>query len=275
MAKKKSAKKKSTKKSAAKKGKKNVIPFPTGLWNQTPLEQAQELIYDALESPHDKAMEMARKALEISPDCADAYNLLAEDASTVREAFKLYEKGVAAGKRALGANAFKEDVGHFWGLLETRPFMRAMAGLADCLWEMDRRDDAIEHYREMLRLNPNDNQGMRDVLMKCLLSSKRWKEAEALHRQYENDSMAVWMYSRALLDFQKHGDVATSIESLIAAFKQNPHVPQYLTGKKRLPKALPGYHGFGDENEAVLYAANHKSSWKVVPNALDWLKKNA
>jgi tetratricopeptide (TPR) repeat protein len=37
-------------------------------------------------------------------------------------------------------------------------------------------DAAIRHYRDMLKLNPNDNQGIRYVLAACLL--RRGEEAE-------------------------------------------------------------------------------------------------
>ncbi len=44
----------------------------------TPLEQAQQLMYEAYDTPGKrKHVELARKALDISPDCADAYVLLA------------------------------------------------------------------------------------------------------------------------------------------------------------------------------------------------------
>ena len=69
----------------------------------------------------------ARKALKISPDCADAYVLMAEIATTPAQALELYRRGVAAGERALGQRAFVEDVGHFWDRLETR---LATCGLA-------------------------------------------------------------------------------------------------------------------------------------------------
>lgn len=82
---------------------------------------------------------------------------------------ELYEQGVEAGERALGSEAFEEWEGHFWGILETRPYMRARHGLALCLWEAGESKKAIEHYTEMLRLNPGDNQGIRYVLAGCLL----------------------------------------------------------------------------------------------------------
>src|SRR5215211_7843795 len=147
-------------------GKLPSAPAPT-----TPLERAQDLIYEAFETESSrKRVQLAKKALKVSPDCADAYVLLAEeDAGSLEEARELYQKGVEAGERALGRETFEEEAGHFWGILETRPYMRARQGLAVCLWELGEREEAIEHYQEMLDLNP--------VLVRILLRqlSLSWK----------------------------------------------------------------------------------------------------
>ena len=80
-------------------------------------------------------IKLAKQALTISDDCVDAYVLLAEEsAKTLPEARDLYAIGVKAGERVLGKELFTEAVGHFWGMVETRPYMRARAGLANCLW---------------------------------------------------------------------------------------------------------------------------------------------
>ena len=91
---------------------------------ETPLDRAQEVMYQAFEAAGAEQVRLARKALEISPDCADAHVLLAEHAETAEEARKHFEQGVAAGERVLGKQAFEEYVGQFWGVLETRPYMR-------------------------------------------------------------------------------------------------------------------------------------------------------
>lgn len=98
---------------------------------RTPLEEAQDLVYEAWNAKDKRRVRLARQALRISPDCADAYVLLAEEtARSLEEVRDLYEQGVKAGERALGPDAFKEFRGDFWGILETRPYMRARAGLA-------------------------------------------------------------------------------------------------------------------------------------------------
>jgi tetratricopeptide (TPR) repeat protein len=183
---------------------------------ETPLRKAQDMMYDAWEVTDPKRrVALARKALEISPDCADAYVLLAEEtARSLTEALNLYRQGVEAGERALGKEASEEDVGHFWAVLETRPYMRARAKLAQCLWASGKHDETIQHYKDMLRLNPNDNQGIRDLLMSRLMEMGRDEEAEALFEEYHHDGMASWIYSRALLDFRRMGDSEISRKSL-------------------------------------------------------------
>lgn len=239
----------------------------------TAVEEAQQVMYDAWDAPtRTQAVALARKALAISADCADAYNLLAgETAGSLEEAIDLYAKGVEAGERALGRQAFEEDAGHFWGLLETRPYMRARAGLAECLWAAGRRDEAVAHFKDLLRLNPNDNQGIRDLLMPRLIELGRDEDAEKLFMEFEGDGMAVWMYSRALLDFRKHGGSPVANASLKKALAENKHVAPYLAGRKKLPRELPPYYGFGDDAEAVAYVHGNAKAWRSTPGALEWL----
>ncbi len=84
--------------------------------------KAQEVMYGAWDQTSPRArVALAHKALAISPLCADAYVLLAEEeAKSVEEALEYYRKGVEVGGQALGTKGFKEYAGHFWGFLETR-----------------------------------------------------------------------------------------------------------------------------------------------------------
>jgi tetratricopeptide (TPR) repeat protein len=238
---------------------------------------AQDVMYQAWdESNPARRISLAHKALKISPDCADAYVLLAEEeADTIQRALELYQKGVIAGRRTLGEDYFEESVGHFWGLLETRPYMRAMQGKASCLWQMGRRQEALEIYSEMLRLNPGDNQGIRYVLADLLLGMNRDADLAKLLRQYKDDASAVWRFTQALLEYRKTGASAKANRFIQDALEFNPYVLPYLRGKKRIPNRLPDYIGFGDENEASVYAASHLNFWRRTPGALDWLQSQA
>lgn len=48
-----------------------------------------------------------------------------------------------------------------WGFLENRHLMRSLEYYADACWEQGNTDEALDIYRRLLRLNPNDNQGAR------------------------------------------------------------------------------------------------------------------
>jgi hypothetical protein len=51
--------------------------------------------------------------------------------------------------------------------------MRARLGLAQTLEELDRNDEAIAHYRERLRLDAGDNQGVRYALLRTAQRTNR------------------------------------------------------------------------------------------------------
>ena len=76
-----------------------------------------------------------------------------------------------------------------------------------------------------------------------------------------------------LASFRREGDSAEARKLLSAAREANPHVPAYLAGRKELPKRLPDYVGFGDESEAIDYAAGSAALWAIVPGALAWLER--
>ena len=240
----------------------------------TDLEAAQDLMWDAWDTAdRKKRISMARRALEISPDCADAYVMLAEEtARSFEEALDLYQKGIAAGERALGPGPFKEDVGHFWGILQTRPYMRARHGLAECLQEMGRLTEAIEHFQEMLRLNPNDNQGNRDLLAACYLETGRDSDAWDLLNRYPEGITSWWLYTTALVHFRLHGASKEANEALEQAINQNHHVRKYLCGLKRMPHEIPSQYALGSVDEAVIYMDTYGKCWKKTDGAIAWLE---
>ena len=237
------------------------------------LEKAQELMYQAVDSVGRKRVQLARKALKICPDCADAYVILAEQSGDEQKAHDLYAQGVAAGERALGPEIFEEDAGRFWGILETRPYMRARLGLAEILEAMGRLEEAADHYREMLRLNQNDNQGVRHMLVPCLLEMGCDDEAEEILKRYKADFLALWTYPRALVTFRKKGDTATARKHLRKAIEENEYVPHYLLGRRDWPIEFPSSYSPGSGDEAILCADVLADVWQETPGAIEWLEE--
>src|SRR5438270_416429 len=78
------------------------------LGEDAPESKAQALVFQAHEEEDpERRVRLALDALAAWPDCADAYVVLAEHAPSRKESVALYEKGVAAGERAVGPEAFR------------------------------------------------------------------------------------------------------------------------------------------------------------------------
>jgi len=182
---------------------------------------------------------------------------------------------VAAGERALGPAVFAEEAGHFWQDVRTRPYMRARFGLARCLDDLGQRDEAVTHYREVLRLNPGDNQGVRYAFLNALLLTGRDDEADTLLRLFEDEATALWQYGQCLWAFRREGDSPTSRQRLRAALRSNRHVLGYLTGDHEWAGPLPASYAMRSREEAVVCVEELGDAWKTTPGAVDWLVTQA
>ncbi|MDD2635903.1 MAG: tetratricopeptide repeat protein [Bacteroidales bacterium] len=234
-------------------------------------DRSQDLVFDAYEEPVSKGTKLVKQALELDPNNADAYNYLASIEKNIDKAIEQYEKAIKAGEKTLGKKFFKEEKGYFWGMIETRPYMRAKAGLADCFYAKNEVDKAIEIYEEMLELNPNDNQGIRYLLSTLLLDKKDLTKFERFIKENEDEDCAVWNYNNALYSFKKLGKTAKSEKVLLHAYKSNEFVIDYMLGNREMPKEQPRYIGRGDEDEAISYVNDAWSIWKKTDGAFDWI----
>ena len=243
-----------------------------GLRKNDPIDQAQELMYDAWEcSEPEQRIALAKDALKISPLCADAYNLLAEEnAKTLDEMLALYRLATEAGKKAIGPDGFEEYAEKFWVFLDTRPYMRARAGLGGALWASGDKEGAIENFKGMLELNPADNQGIRFTLVEKLLDMGRLDELKILLEMHADEYIANIQYTRALIAFSEGADSAKDLAK--KAWRVNKHVPAMLSGKKRQVKT-GSYITLGGENEASKYVEDFGRAWKRTPGAINWLSK--
>jgi tetratricopeptide (TPR) repeat protein len=247
------------------------IPFtPT-----TDAERAVALVDQAFEARGRRQVQLAREALKLDPDCVDALLLLADRAGDAELSLPLFQRATEAGARQLGPDLFEQDAGHFWGILETRPYMRARQQLALTLMELGRYDEAAGHLRELLRLNPGDNQGNRYLLVHALMEENHLDELEELlnRSEYKDEDSAEWAFSRALLAFRKDAESPEAQTQLEHAMRINPHVVPLLIGRAPLPAGLPPSYSPGGEDEAVLYVDQAAPEWQETDGAIDWLEE--
>lgn len=240
----------------------------------TPLEQAQVLIYQAWQEPErTRRLELARKALDYTPDCADAWVILAEEADELAEALHCYREGVAAGERVLAPAVFDQESGRFWQIPEARPYLRARVGLAQCLWLLGEQQAALAHFWELLRLDAGDHLRVRYLLLEALLMRNDLEALRQLIDMYPDDEAAAWCYSRTLVLYRSESDTQATRQALREARQANPYVPDYLLGRKKLPPWLPEVVRPGSVEEAIDYASVALPYWKNTPGALSWLRQ--
>ncbi len=239
------------------------------LSGDTPIQQAQYKMYDAFAADTRKGrISLAKEALSICTDCADAYVLLAEEeANTYGEAIVLYRKGVEAGKKALGPEQLANG-DHFWARLETRPYMRSLEGLAHCLWEIGEDDEATACWEELIRLNPNDNQGIRWRLALAYLTDERYADTKTLLAKFVGDITVCTVYTRAFVTYATEGNTVAAQTALKAANDLNPFVLPYFIGALELPDEIITQFAMGSEEEAINYVQEFGHLWS--DEAINW-----
>lgn len=236
-------------------------------------EEAQDIVYDAWESDSPaQRKRLAWKALELDPNCADAYCVLAEAYKSYRKKNEYYTKGIEIFRKKYGPKYFSENKGDFWGLLETRPFMRLSAGYGQLLWDKEKKDEAIKIYEELLQLNPNDNQGLRYILINWLIDRDQLDKAAGLLKEYQEEN-AFMLFSTLLLSIKQQEPDTKILEKYIEATKVNPYIVKYLLKESELPEYLPAYFGIGDEDEAITYCVYSLFLWRKDQNAIKKLKE--
>ena len=205
------------------------------------------------------------------------YVILAEEtARSAEERRDLFARGVEAGELALGPDGFERYAGSFWGFLDTRPYMRARAGLANALLTLGDTDGAVAHWRAMLELNPNDNQGVRYLLAAELLRREDMPALKKLIAAYKGEWSVFWLYTRALIAYRDGKGGAKATQALLRdAAEANPHVPGILSGAAPAAASRDGYVTMGGADEAAWYVEACGPAWRTTPGAVAWLNEHA
>lgn len=236
-------------------------------------EQAQDLVFEAYDLPIKKAKINIQKALEIDSNCIEAYEYLSSTESDPKKAIKHLEKAVETGKNIFGGKYLKKNKGHFWGLVETRTFMRCMQSYSTCLYVNGKIEEGVAILEEMIELNPNDNQGVRDMLFLYLLELGDLKKFQKYKKMYKDDFGAFNSFNLALYLFLSEGDSEKANKQLKVAMTENVHVVKKIISKIEI-KNFPEYYSHGDKNEADYYVLYAKKVWIQTEGAIDWLRKN-
>ena len=155
-----------------------------------------------------EALRMARKAIKLDAQNLDARIFevkFGED--NPLKILPALRKISEQGRRQLEKEGYfsEENIGHFWGILETRPYMRVRDEYINALKGFGMLRLAASEAEDILRLNENDNLGVRYTLMHLYAALEDAAAAEALLKKFSENEEGQLLLPMALL-YYKLGD---------------------------------------------------------------------
>jgi tetratricopeptide (TPR) repeat protein len=225
-------------------------------------EQAEDTLGEGLElldqGLEEEAGRLFFQSTEIDPTYADGYVHLGNIAwrkDDWKQAEALYRKALDCAQIEVKGI----PRGHFWGILESRPYMRAMHGLGLTAWKQGKLPEAVDIFQRMLKLNPNDNQGARYLLGPVYHEMGDFDEAARWYRRTGDDPQSRYNYGLALIQ-QNETEKAATV--LIFAVFANPYVAPILLGRK-LPRR-DWWHGtsWAEPESAIEYSNDYGAWWQ-------------
>ncbi len=160
-----------------------------------------------------------------------------------------------------------------WSSMANRPVLRSLVRLIYLEQRLSNFDAADGLAQQVLSLNPNDNHGLRTMVMNSLLRQGKNERAVNLADQYPDDLHPDLPYGKALALFcqSRHEEAQTALQDAVRCM---PKVVRFLTAKRvRQPKIDPAGVRIGGEDQAWLYRQEMRDVWAATPGALEWLKK--
>lgn len=204
--------------------------YNAGLDDAPPLpKENAKSVYDWLElseQQHTKKAqrECLEKAKELEPKNLDVLmRLLLLEKKSFWEYIPEVQKILALGKEDLKERKlYRESMGDFYMVLETRPYMRVLQFYLTILAGSYMIQQAIAVAKEMLKLNQNDNLGARYTLMALYVYTEDEFNVRKLIREHkEEEDSAFFTMPLALLKFRqgKWEEAKAILEKVKAQYK--------------------------------------------------------
>lgn len=208
-----------------------------------------------------KRARLARKGLDADLDNIDGYILLSHSAKTMAETIALLREAVRVGDRLWGS-LLEDDEMEWWGFIGTRPYMRALHELGLALQEAGDRDEALAAYQRLLKLNPNDNQGVRALVILLLMEGRKIGDLRRLLKEYPDDFLIDSIMARLWLLLRGKAPDMTRLGAEI--IDRNKFVLPMLVGRGPKEKDIEASaYGItlGGADEALEYCTHFGAIW--------------
>ena len=245
-------------------------------YENTPLDDAYEILEEAQNAKNEKeAIKLAKKAYEKSKECFDAILFQCDLEENGIRRMKLLDDGLEFEKNRLTKEKYfdKENIGHFYGIFETRPYIRGLVIKAEYLLEEGKISQAENVCREVLRLNENDNMGARYLLMAIYATLEKENDMLKLYKKYPEEDLEMMFPLFAL--YYKLGNDKKAKEYLNRVDKCNSNFVKFFKGTiKESKNVSSGYYSRGDSSEIFMYLNRYDYLLITMPKLHEYVIEN-
>ncbi|MGA9518179.1 MAG: hypothetical protein WBV27_05300 [Trichococcus sp.] len=219
------------------------------------------------------------RALKLDPDNLEArlFKLDPESLEFIHELKKLEALGKAVMQKQ-GLDD-KEAIGNYWGIVETRTYLRIKALYADELQKRRMLTASVREYEDLLRLNEADNMGIRYILMGIYCQLEQMEKAKELYQRFPEAS-AQMLLPLILLSL-KYDDELSAKRYYKDLQKENKDCKKVFGRREfdleSMMEAIDAVDYLADSEEELYIAiSNVMTDFAVVPDMyyFNWLKKN-
>lgn len=212
------------------------------------------------------------------PEVFDASRELAEIywyEGKKEDARHLYEQALQIARRYIPKAFIPGEHTIPWASLENRPFLRLFAGYAALIEALEGVEQAIPLYKELMSFNPNDNQGIRDILATTYLQLGQPENLIELASHYPKDISPAIAVGRILALYQI-GEKNQAKKQVLKCGKHQKNVFAEIVKKVHpKPKSVrdDGLVSVGGKDQAWHYWQDQGIFWMSSPVAREFLKE--
>lgn len=259
-----------------------LVEFADGDWelnNPDCVDESSSAFYDAIEvMDHEPgAAERALKA--IIKKCKNSHidailhlGLLYCENSKEVEGNALINKAHTIALEAIPKDFDEKNAQIMWGFLDNRPFLRTFQAIGTEMMKEKDYEKASKKFEFGINVNPDDNQGMRYLLLECFFHLHDPVKALELIKKYKDDWSIDFEYGSVLANYQS-GKLQKAEKSLRSAVSEFPFGAKEILKKRHKEPKNDGFGVVhGSEYEAYDYWMRTSQFWTETDGLVDFVR---
>jgi len=245
-------------------------------------ENARNKFEEALDymdtTNHLLAIKRFEELVKEFPEFIDAWvhlGLSYKDIGEQSKCLSCVSTAVYLGKSSL-PEKFNQKKNHLiWVHYENRPFLRACHSLGLEYQEIGWYRDALELFHFILDVNPDDNQGVRELVIECYLGLCEYSNLISFFDKNDDSAMTGMVISHALA-LIGNGELEEANKVITSTWQYYKLIWKELLKKRHtkpsVPSFLEGYASTNGSDMAYIYWKRCGKYWEQVDGALDLLR---